>query len=71
MTVSENTIQSESLGDFFKNLGKKKCIKEDGENCLKKSWTSSRNWDKRWYCICFSKPESSFINIGQSDKNSP
>ena len=23
MTVSDNTIQAESLGDFFKNLGKK------------------------------------------------
>ena len=23
MTVSDNTIEAESLGDFFKNLGKK------------------------------------------------
>ena len=23
MTLSDNTIQSEGLGDFFKNLGKK------------------------------------------------
>ena len=37
MIVSDNTIQAEGLGDFFKNLGKKRtqCIKKDGEKRIK------------------------------------
>ena len=35
MTVGDNTIQTEGLGDFFRNLGKKfKCVKKDGKNVL-------------------------------------
>ena len=69
MIVSDNTIQAEGLGDFFKNLGKKriKCIKKDGKKRIKKPRKSSRNWCERWYCICFSKPESSFDIIARSD----
>ena len=36
MTVSDDTIKAEGLGDFFKNLGKKRtqCIKKDGKKRL-------------------------------------
>ena len=73
MIVSDNRIQAEGLGDFFKNLGKKRinCIKKDGKKRIKKPRKSSRNWCKRWYCICFSKPESSFDIIARSDKILP
>ena len=36
MTVSDDTIKAESLGDFFRNLGKKRiqCIKKGGKKLL-------------------------------------
>ena len=34
MTVSDNTIQSKGLSDFFENLGKKKCIKKMAKSVL-------------------------------------
>ena len=48
MTVSFNTIQSEGIGYFFQNLGKKglnlskkmvrrtECIRKDGKKCFEK-----------------------------------
>ena len=37
MTVSNNTIKVEGLGDFFKDLGQERtsCIKKNGKNVLK------------------------------------
>ena len=69
MIVSDNTIQAEGLGDFFKILGKKglNVSKKMPKNVIKKPRKSSRNWCKRWYCICFSKPESSFDIIARID----
>ena len=68
MIVSDNVIQAEGLGDFFKNLGKRGLMyQKNGKKRIKKPRKSSRNWCKRWYCICFSKPESSFDIIARSD----
>ena len=57
MIVSDNTIQAEGLGDFFKNLGKKglNVSKKMAKNVLKKTRKSSRDWSKCWICVCISK----------------
>ena len=69
MIVSYNTIQAEGLGDFFKNLGKKglNVSKKMAKNVLKNPGRALEIVCKRWYCICFSKPESSFDIIARSD----
>ena len=43
MTVSDNTIQAEGLGDFFRNSGKKglNVSKKLANNRIKESWKSS------------------------------
>ena len=39
--VTDNTMQAEGLGDFFKNLGKRtECIKTDGRKRIKQPRTS-------------------------------
>ena len=50
MTVSDNTIQAESLGDFFNNLGKEglDVSKKIAKNVLKTQKKSSGNRSKRW-----------------------
>ena len=57
MTLSDNTKQAEVLGDFFKLSGTEglNVSKNMAKKRFKKSWTSGRNWSKRWYCICISK----------------
>ena len=48
MTVSDNTITAETLGEFVKNLGNKsaKFIKKDGKKCLKESFTNFGYYSK-------------------------
>ena len=39
MTVSDNTIVAEGLGNSFKSVGKKELgASTNGERCFKKSW---------------------------------
>ena len=64
MTVSVNTIQAGGLGDFCKNLGEKDLLyQKRWQKRFRKSLKSSGKWSKRWYCICISKPYSSFIIV--------
>ena len=56
MTVSDNTIVAEGLGDLFKYLGIKGLnVSKNDKNFFQKSWKSFRNRTKRLYRICVSK----------------
>ena len=52
MTVIDNTIQSDGLADFSKNLSETfvKVFKKIASNVffLKKHSTNAGNWSKRW-----------------------
>ena len=55
ITVCDNTIQAESLGNFFKNLGKKglNVSKKLAKNVFMQSNTSFRYYNKHCYCSSF------------------
>ena len=55
MIVSDNMIQAEGLGDFFKNLGKKglNISKKMSKKHIKQSWTSLRFNMKNSYSSSF------------------
>ena len=56
LTVSDNTIQAEYLGDFFKNLGKKRLnVSKKMAKNVKKPRTSLRFNSKNSYSSCFRK----------------
>ena len=57
MTVSDNTKQDESLGDFLQNTGKKgfNVLKKMAKKRFKEPTTSFGNRSKRWLCFCISK----------------
>ena len=56
MTVSDNTIQAEGLGDFLKNLGKKGLnLSKIWQKNIKQSRTSLRFNSKISYSSSFSK----------------
>ena len=69
MIVSDNVIQAEGLGDFFKNLGKKglNVSKKDGKKRSIKPRSSSRSNSKNSYSSCFSKFQTGFINVTRVD----
>ena len=69
MIVSDNVIQAEGLGDFFKSLGKKriKCIKKDGKKRIKQPRTSLRLNSNNSNSSSFSKFQTGFINITRVD----
>ena len=58
MTVSDNTIKAEGLGDFFKNLGKKglNVSKKMAKNVLKNPGRALEIGANVGKCVCFSKP---------------
>ena len=55
MTVSDNTIQAEGLGDFFRNLGKKwlNASKKMAKKRIKQPRASLRFNNKNSYSSCF------------------
>ena len=55
MIVSDNVIQAEGLGDFFKKLGKKglNVSKKMAKKRIKQPWTSLRFNSKNSYSGCF------------------
>ena len=58
MTVGDKKKAAEGLGDFFKNLGRKRLNLSNNmaKKRFEKSCKSSGNESKRWYCIRFSNP---------------
>ena len=69
MIVSDNVIQAEGLGSFFKNLGKKglNVSKKMAKNDIKQPWTSLRFNSKNSHSSSFSKFKTGFINITRVD----
>ena len=54
MIVSDNLIQAEDLGDFFKNLGKKGLnASKNGKKRIKEPWTSLGYYSEHCYSNCF------------------
>ena len=70
MIVTDNTIQAEVLGDFFKNLGRKglNVSKQMAKKRIKLPRTGFRFNSDISYSSSFSKFQTGFINITRIDK---
>ena len=69
MTVNDSTIKAEGLGNFFMNVGKKKtyCIKKDGKNRFKETFTSIGYYSRHSYRSCKQKLKSGSLKITRVD----